>query len=345
MGLSFGILSGGKSKRFGMDKALYSFNNSTLLESLISEFKYYGDLYLSGPFKKYVFLKEEVTIIEDEFQNKGPMAGIYQILKTSKTDWNFIVAVDMPFVDIEFLDPLVKEIEEGYEAIIYTEGDKKNPLCALYHKNILEKLESHLKKDKLKMMAFLDELKAKYIPINSSNKKKLINLNRPEDLKNRNKKIFAISGVKNSGKTTFIQHILKEFIKRGKKISILKSDGHDFDLKDDGTDTGIFRRTGASETGIRSRSKFQYISKRKSLDETLEYFNDYDYLILEGFKDSNIPKFEVIRKGNSEKPVTDFHYTLGVITDVKISFHKNQFHFDEIKEFCDFIEYQFEGVD
>lgn len=342
MRLSFGILSGGKSKRFGKDKALASFNEKTFLEYLIDEFKYYGDLYLSGPIYKYNFLKE-IIILEDTFQNKGPMTGIYEILKNSKTDWNFIVAVDMPFIDLEFLDPLVKNIEEDYEAIIYLDGEQKNPLCALYHRDIVPKLEYHLKNNKLQMMAFLDTLKVKYIPIHSSNRNKLLNINTLEDYKKLEKIVFAISGIKNSGKTTFIENILREFIKRGKKVSVLKSDGHEFNLKDEGTDTGIFRKAGAKEVGIRSRSKFQYISESKSLEETINHFNNYDILILEGFKDSIIPKFEIIRKNNSDQSVTNFKNTIGVITDHKKNFHINQFDFHEISKFCDFVEFKFQN--
>ena len=42
------------------------------------------------------------------------------------------------------------------------------------------------------------------------------------------KRIFAISGVKNSGKTTLICRLLEIFKDKGLKVAVLKHDGHDF---------------------------------------------------------------------------------------------------------------------
>ena len=41
------------------------------------------------------------------------------------------------------------------------------------------------------------------------------------------KRIFAISGVKNSGKTTLICRLLEIFKDKGLKVAVLKHDGHD----------------------------------------------------------------------------------------------------------------------
>ena len=44
------------------------------------------------------------------------------------------------------------------------------------------------------------------------------------------KRIFAISGVKNSGKTTLICKLLEIFKEKGLKVAVLKHDGHDLSL-------------------------------------------------------------------------------------------------------------------
>ena len=43
------------------------------------------------------------------------------------------------------------------------------------------------------------------------------------------KNIFAVSGVKNSGKTTLICKLLEIFKGKGLKAAVLKHDGHDFE--------------------------------------------------------------------------------------------------------------------
>lgn len=54
-------------------------------------------------------------------------------------------------------------------------------------------------------------------------------------------RIITISGVKNSGKTTLIEKLLKEFCADGLRVAVLKHDGHDFTCDIPGTDTYRFR--------------------------------------------------------------------------------------------------------
>ena len=51
------------------------------------------------------------------------------------------------------------------------------------------------------------------------------------------KRIFAISGVKNSGKTTLICRLLEIFKDKGLKVAVLKYDWFDFVLDVAGTET------------------------------------------------------------------------------------------------------------
>ena len=57
--------------------------------------------------------------------------------------------------------------------------------------------------------------------------------------KEENKKqfILAVSGVKNSGKTTLITKLLPGLKKRGLQVAVIKHDGHDFEADVPGTDS------------------------------------------------------------------------------------------------------------
>ena len=59
----------------------------------------------------------------------------------------------------------------------------------------------------------------------------LKNINTPDDynslIKNKKTNFFAISGVKNSGKTTLITKLLKKFVENGFKVGTIKHDGQD----------------------------------------------------------------------------------------------------------------------
>ena len=49
-----------------------------------------------------------------------------------------------------------------------------------------------------------------------------------------------------------------------------------------------------------------------------ELFPEADFILLEGFKYSVYPKFEIVRKGNSEKPVCDPDTLLALVTDTNV---------------------------
>ena len=68
-------------------------------------------------------------------------------------------------------------------------------------------------------------------------------------------RIITISGVKNSGKTTLIEKLLKEFCADGLRVAVLKHDGHDFTCDIPGTDTYRFSAAGAYGTAIFSKHR------------------------------------------------------------------------------------------
>ncbi len=139
--------------------------------------------------------------------------------------------------------------------------------------------------------------------------------------RNNNKKpyIFAISGVKNSGKTSFIVKLIPKLKEKGYKVVTIKHDGHDFEIDKKDSDTYKHIKSGADATAIYSKYKYMIISNQKNVDENkfIEYFADYDIVILEGFKYSNYPKIEIIRKGNSKEPVCNPKHVLAIATDIE----------------------------
>ena len=59
-----------------------------------------------------------------------------------------------------------------------------------------------------------------------------MNINRPEAyeaLEDRKRPaVLAVSGSKNTGKTTLTEALVRELSKRGVKVAVIKHDGHDF---------------------------------------------------------------------------------------------------------------------
>lgn len=132
--------------------------------------------------------------------------------------------------------------------------------------------------------------------------------------------VVAVSGVKNSGKTTLIESVLPLLAQAGLNVAVIKHDGHSFDPDPPGTDTGRFMAAGAAGTAIFDGEKFKIVKKHPvTEDELIPQFPEADLILLEGFKYTAWPKLEVVRRGNSEAPVSDPATLLALVTDLPLA--------------------------
>lgn len=132
--------------------------------------------------------------------------------------------------------------------------------------------------------------------------------------------LAAVSGVKNSGKTTFLTHLVTELKKRGYRVAVIKHDGHEFEADVEGTDSWKMKQAGAYGTAVFSKGQWMVIKQEPGMEESrlAELFPEADFILLEGFKYSGYPKFEVVREGNSDKSVCDKGTLLGLVTDTEL---------------------------
>lgn len=153
-------------------------------------------------------------------------------------------------------------------------------------------------------------------------------------------KILAISGVKNSGKTTYIEKLVLALREKGLKVAVIKHDGHDFEADVNGTDSDRYAKAGAYGTAIFSKNKFMIVKncENPSEKELIDMFSEGDIILLEGFKYSNYPKIELIRKGISHESVCKRETLLALVTDTEITLENvPRFDFDEINEIFEYI--------
>lgn len=131
--------------------------------------------------------------------------------------------------------------------------------------------------------------------------------------------VISICGCKNSGKTTLISKLLDKFSKQGYKVATIKHDGHDFQSDIIGTDTYKHRQHGAYGTAIFSKNKFMIIKEQKDTNEQelINLFPEADLIILEGFKNSDYPKYEIVRRENSNTSICNKNNLIAVLSDMK----------------------------
>ena len=161
------------------------------------------------------------------------------------------------------------------------------------------------------------------------------------------KRIVAISGIKNSGKTTLICRLLEIFKEKGLRVAVLKHDGHDFEPDVPGTDTYRQLQAGAYGTAVFSKGKYMLVKQQPQISEKelMEFFPEADLILLEGFKYSTYPKIEIVRKGNSAESICNPKRLMAIATNLdaeerealSISADIPLFELDNAKSIAEFI--------
>ncbi len=157
-------------------------------------------------------------------------------------------------------------------------------------------------------------------------------------MKKSGQKIVAVCGVKNSGKTTLLAALIKELTKRGKKTVVIKHDGHDFSCDIPGTDSYLLKEAGAYGAAVFSDSRI-FIHKTGTGEREMELirmFPEADVIFIEGMKEKNFPKIEVIREGVSTVPVSNPEGRFLIVTDRDpADYREETAGFEETKKIVD----------
>lgn len=133
--------------------------------------------------------------------------------------------------------------------------------------------------------------------------------------------IVSIVGKSASGKTTLIEKLIPELVRRHYKVATVKHDAHSFEIDKKGKDSWRHKNAGAS-TAIVSSQKRVTIFTDAEKDLTLEelrnkYINGVDIILAEGYKKSIHPKIEVNRAaiGNGLLCTADGDNLIAIVSD------------------------------
>ncbi len=105
--------------------------------------------------------------------------------------------------------------------------------------------------------------------------------------------IFAVSGYKNTGKTTVVTGVTQILTARGYRVAVIKHDGHDFEGDVPGTDSYRHMAAGAYGTAVFSSGRFLVHKKCEDtrVESMIAMFPEADIILIEGLKHSDYPKY------------------------------------------------------
>ena len=166
----------------GRDKSLLSANNLPLIGKIVSQLKdHFPEIIIgANDIEKYRFLN--LPVIPDLEEGKGPLMGIYSTLLRSKHEINFLVACDIPDINIEYVKELIRQAKDHQIVIPTWNNGKHEPLFAVYRKSILDNVKNLLDAGQRKISLLFKSTDVKYMPLPDEGKW-YKNLNTMEDYK------------------------------------------------------------------------------------------------------------------------------------------------------------------
>ncbi|MDR1764782.1 MAG: molybdopterin-guanine dinucleotide biosynthesis protein B [Lachnospiraceae bacterium] len=318
------VLAGGDSSRMGENKALLWFDGKTFLAHLTQEFAPHHPVVISTN-GEYDYTGYPFSKLDDAYAHIGAMGGIYTSLRDSRTEMVFVVSCDTPEVTVDFLRYLLSFDRGGLDALVPVAVDGRIcPTAAVYKKSALPAIEGCIESGNYRLRDMLQGIRTQYIPLGYTVFPDTVveSINTPEAYRafltrHRTCAMVAISGVKNSGKTTLITKLLAELGRRGYKAAAIKHDGHDFSGDVPGTDSYRFFEAGACGTAVYSSTKFMLLKQTADADaaKLAAFFPEADVILLEGQKHSAYPKIEVVRGAVSGEPVCARETLLALASD------------------------------
>ncbi len=135
-------------------------------------------------------------------------------------------------------------------------------------------------------------------------------------------KVLAFAGYSGAGKTTLIEQLIARLRAAGQRVSVLKHARHGFDIDQPGKDTWRHRSAGAFEVVVASAQRLALLREfERELELSVhtliaEFYPGVDWLLVEGWRDSDLQKIEVWRAATGQ-PVRYAHddFITAVATD------------------------------
>lgn len=184
-GIAAFVLSGGKSSRMGSDKALLELGGKSLIARAVElASKMSRDVAIVGDPQKLAGFGRVIT---DVFPDRGPLGGIHAALSQSSADLNLILAVDLPFLRVGFLEFLLQQAQSsGATVTVASTSGYFHPLCACYRKSFLSVAEQALTEGRNKIDALFGHVTLRVITeeelsANGFTSSLLRNVNTPEE--------------------------------------------------------------------------------------------------------------------------------------------------------------------
>ncbi len=117
--------------------------------------------------------------------------------------------------------------------------------------------------------------------------------------------VLGVCGFSGSGKTTLLQAVIPALVQQGLRIVVVKHDVHGIQVDHPGKDSDVLFRSGADTLLQGPKEHFFRTHASTPLDlipELIKLSHQYDLVLVEGHKDSPVPKVWLLNEGELTAP-------------------------------------------
>jgi molybdopterin-guanine dinucleotide biosynthesis protein B len=158
--------------------------------------------------------------------------------------------------------------------------------------------------------------------------------------------VFGITGWKNAGKTTLVERLVAEFVRRGFRVATIKHAHHDVEIDQPGRDSFRHRAAGAVEVALVGGRRYAIMREQEepTLAEVLARLSPADLILIEGYKREPHPKIEV-RGAPAPSLAADDPSIVAIAADAApVDTHLPWFARDDVAGIADFIAHVVPGL-
>lgn len=156
------IIAGGKSTRFGEDKALYIYRGKPLIEHVIERIKPVFETIsiIADDAERFSYLGH--PCYRDIIPGLGPLGGLHTALKRAGTDSVFVFACDMPECSPGLIRYMISQ-SAGHDATIPVKHGYHERLHAIYRQSCITAIEKRINKGERQFSSFFEDVSIREI--------------------------------------------------------------------------------------------------------------------------------------------------------------------------------------
>jgi molybdenum cofactor guanylyltransferase len=152
------VLAGGKSSRFGTDKALACVKGFTMIERAINLLSSLDltPVVITNETRDYSFLNYRIE--RDLIPGKGPLGGLYTACRLFKQSSLVVLTCDMPNLTRETLKRLLDHHDRAHKTTLFKiNRNRFQPFPGIYEPSLIDLIKKALDAGDLSMQNFLQQ--------------------------------------------------------------------------------------------------------------------------------------------------------------------------------------------